>query len=499
MALFDRRNVLASGLAAGGLAAGGIAFAAPPRGRLVLHPETVLNAVPADFTGLSVEKAQLSDPAFFHAGNVGLIALYRRLTPHGVLRIGGNSSEFCWWKAADAATAPRIEAAGLGHSDNWMPQHQTPIAPQAVQALKGFLDACDWRCIWGFNFGTATPAANAIEAAFVARTLGPRLLAFQIGNEPDLYRTPNNKLRPAGWDFPDYLDEWTAQAKAILAAVPQAVFFGPDGTNSDWTLRFAAAAPKRLGKAVAGLSGHYYAGGPPESPTVTIANLLHPAPGVTATMDKIAVAATAAGLDYRMTEGNSCYRGGKPGMSNTLAAALWGGDYMLAMAAHGCKGVCFHGGSGAMIAHSLGDKMPGARTEADRKLAAQGAFYTPIAGNRQIGFSARPLYYGMQLAQHFAGTRMIAASLAAGGANATAYAAIGPKGARIAVFNKDAADLTLAVETAGLAGKTVRIRRLTGPGLDAPNGVGLSAGETVTGGETINLSVPRASAAVILL
>ncbi|HET6168584.1 MAG TPA: hypothetical protein VFE01_00330, partial [Terracidiphilus sp.] len=55
--------------------------------------------VPQSFIGLSYEMAQLSEPTFFSAQHKDLVALFRRLSPSGVLRIGGNTSEFCWFQA----------------------------------------------------------------------------------------------------------------------------------------------------------------------------------------------------------------------------------------------------------------------------------------------------------------------------------------------------------------------------------------------------------------
>ncbi|HVT96403.1 MAG TPA: hypothetical protein VHE33_02785, partial [Acidobacteriaceae bacterium] len=53
--------------------------------------------MPSDFVGLSYEVQQLADPSFFSARNTGLVRAFRELTPQGVLRLGGNTSEFAWW------------------------------------------------------------------------------------------------------------------------------------------------------------------------------------------------------------------------------------------------------------------------------------------------------------------------------------------------------------------------------------------------------------------
>jgi hypothetical protein len=520
----DRRSLLAAGLSL----AAGPALADPTIGpapaRLTLVPGEPGEAIPLDYTGFSVETIQLADPSFYHPDNHSLIALHRRLAPHGVLRIGGNSSEFCWWKATPDTAPPTVRAAGVGRADNWMPQHFTPITPDAVNALRGFLDACGWSCIWGLNFGTGSPDHDAEEAAYVARVLGPRLDHFQIGNEPDFYRNPNNMLRPAGWDFPDYLNEWTAIARAVVARVPDARFGGPDiGSGADWVVRFAREAPARIGPRLVGLSGHYYAEGPPDSPQATIAHLLAGDPRVAARMDAIMPAARAAGLAFRVTEANSCYRGGKPGMSNALASALWGGDYMLDLAARGCRGVNFHGGPGKTIAASNGDKMPGARSAADMEAARLGTFYSPFAGSPQQGFTARPLFYGMMLAQAFVGARLVPVRFETGGAVATAYAARTEAGYRIALFNKDEdRDLRVRLDLGAEAPSSLRkagaprtrLWRLTGPSLEATQGVTLAGAEVAPGDaawsprtrEILDLTadgavldLPKASAALLFV
>lgn len=452
--------------------------------RLNLEPGKILAHMPVDFTGISVEKMQLTDPSYFSADNTSLVAILRRLSRNGILRIGGNSSEFCWWKTKADQTPPVIKTVGQGRADNWMPQNFYAIEPMAVERLRGFLDACGWRCIWGFNFGTGTPERNAVEANFVAKALGGRLLYFQIGNEPDFYREANNMLRPAGWDFPDYLNEWTTMANAISAVVPNARFGGPDvGANSEWIVRFGAEAKKRIGQRLFGLSGHYYASGPPDNPKVTPEGLMHTSGAVAKRMAEIAPAIAAAGVGYRMTEGNSCYRGGKAGMSNALAAALWGGDYMLDMAAHGATGVNFHCGSGAAIAASLGGKLPGAFTDHDREIAKLGAFYAPIAGNQSVGFSARPLYYGMMLAECFAGSQLIGCQLTGGPApaNVTAYAAQRGKGYQIALFNKEpgrGVDVSLSIPQPL---SQIEALTLTGPSLNATDGINFAGSEVAAG------------------
>ena len=67
------------------------------------------------------------------------------------------------------------------------------------------------------------------------------------------------------------------------------------------------------------------------------------------------------------------------------------------MASLGCVGVNLHGGANG--------------------------YYSPIVGSIESGFSARPEYYGLMLAQQFAGRTLQRTTLEAQGANITAYAA----------------------------------------------------------------------------
>jgi hypothetical protein len=519
MADIDRRVLLKSGLAA---ALSGffskLSFAAEPsvQAHLSIDPARVLNHIPASYNGFSIETMTLENPNVYHSANRGLAALFRCLSPNGVLRIGGNSSEFCWWKATSNAQAPSIKAAGVGRSDNWMPQQLHAITPQAIDNLRGFLDATGWTCIYGLNFGTGSPDRDAEEAAYVAHVLGPKLRYFQIGNEPDLYRTPNNLLRPSGWDFPDYLREWLEIARAVIARVPSAKFGGPDvGGAADWVVEFGQQVPGLLGKArLAELTGHYYAEGPPDSPSASIENLLATDPRIAERMEAIIPIARANGLTFRMAEGNSCYRGGKAGMSNALAGALWGMDYMLDMAARGCVGINLHGGGGKEISESLGNKLPGARDARDVEIAKLGTFYSPIAGNLEVGYHARPIFYGMLAVQQFADSDLVATRFDKQDVNATSYAAKRPDGWCIAVVNKDLRrDLSIDVSIPP-GSKTATLWRLTGPAIDSTEGVSL-AGAQIAGadaqwsprdaqilriqGGVTKLDVPRASAALVLL
>src|SRR5689334_2570546 len=65
---------------------------------LTIPAEATGPQMPLDFVGLSYEVQQLVEPSFFSAQNSGLIREFKALSSHGVLRLGGNTSEFAYWK-----------------------------------------------------------------------------------------------------------------------------------------------------------------------------------------------------------------------------------------------------------------------------------------------------------------------------------------------------------------------------------------------------------------
>ncbi|HZZ38613.1 MAG TPA: hypothetical protein VFE06_05735, partial [Acidobacteriaceae bacterium] len=147
----NRRKFLkSSALASAAVLARRASWGEPVSVRLTLDRHRRGNPIPADFTGLSYEAAQLGDPTFFSPENTELIGFIRRLGGSGVLRIGGNTSEYSYWTPQGAqtenqTTRERDEADVLqqavapdtGHG----PAKHRGITPQAIQNLAGFVQA----------------------------------------------------------------------------------------------------------------------------------------------------------------------------------------------------------------------------------------------------------------------------------------------------------------------------------------------------------------------
>lgn len=431
---------------------GGESPATLHRARLQLGARATGRTVPRGLVGLSFETLQMHDPAYFSASNKALVGLLRRLNPAGVLRLGGNSSDYSVWSEYRGPLPP---FASLPHAVFRRPY---VITPEQLANLRGFLDATGWRLVFGVNVHRGSPAMAAALAEAVERTMGDRLLAIHIGNEPNMYRGTDGH----GMHYEDYLAMWRAGAQAVRRRTPVPIA-GPDtGANTDWVLQFADQAD-----GIVALSRHYYRGGAPE-PTTSIRQLLSGDPEFIGEVRQITRAADAKQLPFWISETNSYWGGGKLGVSNTFASALWGGDYALACAQAGASVLNFHGGTLSVLEASLDKNVPAAPKGAsyEQRLDAISGRYTPIAGDVGEGYYARPLYYGLLLARHFEGARFVDVALAADGTNLTAYAAERDGRRLLAVFNKDLRhDAELQIDT-GVAAAQATVWRLRAPAID---------------------------------
>jgi len=166
--------------------------------------------MPLDFVGLSYESAQLGHPDFFSAQNTALIGIFRTISPHGVLRIGGNTGEYTTWSVNDEDAAKNKTPHAMGPDAGTAAKTASIITPAAIRNLNEFVAKTGWRVIYGLNLWHGTPENAAAEAAYVAKTLGSKLICFQIGNEPDMDHDTGSKDR---WSFEHYWERWPKYGK----------------------------------------------------------------------------------------------------------------------------------------------------------------------------------------------------------------------------------------------------------------------------------------------
>ena len=346
--------------------------------------------IPENFIGLSYESAVFASSDYLSPRNAALHGLLRALGPGAVLRLGGNTSESTRWRDTGNVSETFV------------------VTPAAIDALAELVKALNWQLIYGLNLARGTPEAAAEEAAYVARALGSRLLAFQIGNEPDGFGRWS-AVRPQTYDFQAFLAEWGQFYTAIRARLPTAPFAGPDiVAEQKWIRPFIEA----VGDDLILVTRHYYADGPAGAPHITSARLLNSAPQANAMLAEMRSISASSRLPFRIAETNSIFNEGQPGVSDAFGSALWGIEFMFQVAEAEGQGVNFHTG--------------------DAKA------YTPI-GPGPNGHVARPLYYAMLMFNEAVrGASMLPARLVSPGLNMAAYALrVADDTLKVCLINKD--------------------------------------------------------------
>jgi hypothetical protein len=279
----------------------------------------------------------------------------------------------------------------------------------------------------------------------VANVTGPRLLAFQIGNEPDGFGRWRH-VRPANYDCDAFLGEWRQLYKAIRARLPDAPFAGPAiAVENAWIRPFIEAA----GDSLVLVTRHHYADGPAGAPHVSIENLLSAAPRVDAMLAEVLALKKETGLPFRIGETNSIFNEGQPGVSDSFASALWGVEYMFQLAEAGAEGLNFHTGNFKA--------------------------YTPVGPSRAGRYAARPLYYGIMLFKEMVRNAvLVPTQVIAPGINLAVFATRASSGTvRVCVINKDLANAARVKIDVGPGLKPISALWLTAPSVGAMGAVRL--------------------------
>ena len=311
--VITRRNLLAAALA----------FSRPPTAapteRLTIDTRRKAGVTPTDFLGLGYEISSVSTPGLLSSQNRPYTRLIRTLGPAGTIRVGGITADYATFAPnAEPVSAPKGSVVNLSN----------------LHDLASILQATGWNLIWCLNLGTGNADQAVSEAQAVTAEVKDRLLAFEVGNEPDLFNRGSSSHRPAAYSYADYLDEYRRYKAAIRAKLPNAPFAAPDAaTNTDWVTRFAGDEGSDLKL----LTHHYYR--ECASAASTLDKLLKPDPKLAPLLDKLSAATAVSHVPYRICETNSFCGGGKPGVSDTFGASLWALDFLWKLASAGCAGV----------------------------------------------------------------------------------------------------------------------------------------------------------------
>jgi hypothetical protein len=326
--------------------------------------------VPSRFLGLSFEASALPQIAAF-ASRGNFVGLLRSLGP-GVLRFGGVSADtrIAW---TDAATPrPAWTAAALGAGD--------------LRRLGALAAGSDWRVLLtvGLAHYDATAAAREVQAA--KRALGDWLAGVEIGNEPDAYA--HHGLRSSPWSPVNYDGEFRAYRRAILRLASGIRFGGPGVSGSHSFVRWGRALVRAQRPAL--LTGHHYPLGCHEQPVPSITRLLSAETRrlAASSLARYMAVSRASGIPFRMDEANSVSCGGRAGISNTFASALWATDYISQAMAAGVTGINLEGNPANCLGYSPVCATTPARL-VHGSLVAQPIWYALLLARALIG--DRPL------------------------------------------------------------------------------------------------------------
>jgi hypothetical protein len=189
--------------------------------------------------------------------------------------------------------------------------------------------------------GQLSWAAQMVAGAQSAATNG---LDFSLGNEPDLYYLPNysSLAKPQSGEEAAAVNLYLRVASNLQQAVGHAAVLGPElATAEHWRSQLPRVL-LHLGERTVGV--HMYPLTTCASPrAVTVAGLLSAqAADAPRRLAWVVADANRAGVPAIISEANSAACGGKQGVSDTPAAAVWAVRFVLTALKTGFREVRFH-------------------------------------------------------------------------------------------------------------------------------------------------------------
>jgi hypothetical protein len=357
------------------------------------------------------------------------------------------------------------------------------------------------------NLLTDTPL-TAAAWAHAAETSLPHgsIVGFEIGNEPDLYErrywvdmTARSPLvtRPMPLDLTPttYVEDFAAYAHVLGENSPDIPLVGPAVAHPRTGLPFISSLIGAERPEFGMVTGHLY----PYSECVknrkssgypTVARVLsrHATSAFATGLASAVALAHQAGLKFRLTEFNSVTCGGKAGVSNTFATALWAPDALFTAMRAGVDGANLH--------------------------VRDNTFNAAFTINRN-GLSPRPLLYGLLMFTRTLGpdAQLVRLHLtAARSLNLSAWA-VQVRGRILHVLLIDKGSRTVRVDLRLPTRATGSVQRLLAPSPYSRSGVTLNGQQLNYAGDWTGtprtekiapgprggyeLTVPRRSAALI--
>lgn len=368
-----------------------------------------------------------------------------------LLRIGGDSADHVLWRARGRE----------------LPDWSFALSRRWLRELSALLRSQPLRLILDLNLLTGSAQQGASWARAAIHSLPrKRIIGFEVGNEPDIYsqaiwlaalaRAAGRGRLPSQITPLAYTRDFAAYARALLRVVPHAALLGPGiaepGLDWSWIGALIRSRPRALRM----ITAHRYplsACVPPEDPAYpTIARVLsdQASLGVVSSLRRGMALARSARLPFRVTELNSVTCGGRAGVSNTFATALWAPDALFGLLRAGVSGVNIHVREYAINA---------AFTVTNRGLWAHPLLYGLVLFKRSLGPGARVQRVRVQRPRELA-VHAWAVHLRGGGE-------------RVVLINKGARGARVALTLPGHGSRAV-VQRLLAPRVGASRGVTLA-------------------------
>ncbi|OQO13070.1 hypothetical protein B0A48_02534 [Cryoendolithus antarcticus] len=308
-----------------------------------------------DFAG------DLANPNTFSNNLLNNLGAFTGIKP--LIRVGGNTQDYAVFnKSLDTALVGIVDPAKS-------PDYPTTITI-GPKYFESYLTWPNTRYVHGFNLGRNGSVARQgliDSVAYACKALeGGKLAFWELGNEPDLFKTSaQGPVRPANWNEQSYVDEWLYWTRAIRTALEKACpdlatdelykFYAPSFAGTSNSLNPITTFEDDLDqdKDIAIISSHNYISGA-TVPGVTLqGTLMNHTSTVASIAKQLNESRLLAALPHDLNpdlpfilgETNSLYNQGRPGLSNTFGATLWGVDFNLWCVASNIQRVHMHQGT----------------------------------------------------------------------------------------------------------------------------------------------------------
>ncbi|KAK0618177.1 hypothetical protein B0T17DRAFT_618803 [Bombardia bombarda] len=307
-----------------------------------------------EFAGNNSHPNTFSDTLLNNIGNI--------IGTKPYVRVGGNTQDYALYNASlPYALNGTVNPA------------RSPDYPTTIYIGPSFFESYNTfpgvKFTHGFNLGLGGNRSDGWQTLLDTVPLacqalsGGKLLWWEYGNEPDLFSTSSQgPVRPSTWNETTYVAQWLNGTRAIKSLIEEHCpdlatndtygYFAPSfgGVGNRLKAQITWADGMNTDGDVKLFSTHNYISGA-TSPGVTLQGTLMNHAVTKRSVDahiteyNLAKAGDPAIPPLIFGEANSLYNQGKPGLSNTFGAALWGIDFNLYSASVGFKRVYMHMGT----------------------------------------------------------------------------------------------------------------------------------------------------------